>query len=127
MKIAAFILLAIVLPLGLISCNKDEEKKSVSGTWEGTWGYGYDVPSFYEKWELEQDGELSSLFPDGSLYATGSWETDGTEFEAYYTTLEDYYTYRFTGQYDEDEDEITGTWVEVQYPTNGGTFEMSRQ
>lgn len=126
MKIAAFIFLVIALPLGLISCHKDEGKKSVTGTWEGTWGYGYEIPTFYEKWELEKDGDLSSFFPDGSLYATGTWEMDGDEFEAYYTTLEESYTFRFVGQYDEDDDEISGTWAEVQDPTNGGTFEMSK-
>ena len=76
---------------------------------------------------MEENGDLSSLFPDGSLYATGSWETDGDEFEAYYTPLGATYTYRFTGQYDAAGDEITGNWIEIQDPANGGTFEMSRQ
>lgn len=126
MKISSFSLLAVIA-LGFISCKKDEGPKSVVGTWEGTWGNGYEIPSYYEKWELEKDGELSSLYPDGSLYATGSWETDGEDFEAYYTPLGATYSYRFTGQYDEADDEISGTWVEVQDPTNGGTFEMSRE
>ena len=126
MKISNFIFLLGILVIGFASCKKDEAK-SMTGTWEGTWGYGYEFPSFFEKWDLEKNGDLLSFFPDGSLYANGTWELDGEEFEALYTTLEDNYTYRFTGEYDEDKEEIKGTWVEVQFPTNGGTFEMEKE
>jgi len=116
-----------VASLGFVACKKDDAKINLSGTWEGNWGFGTDVPSFYEKWSLEQNGGLSSYYPDGSLYAKGTWELNGDDFEAHYKPLGDTYTYSFTGTYDDGVKEINGDWKELQDPTNGGTFAMYKQ
>ena len=126
MKISKIIFLLAVAAIGLISCHKDEEKRSMDGTWEGLWGFGSDTPSFYEKWKLEEDGELNAYFPSGGVYASGTWEMHGEEFECHYTPIWANYTYHFTGHYDEDDDTITGDWGESSDPTNGGTFKMDR-
>ncbi len=127
MKFLKFAIVMTVMVIGLVSCKKDDEVKSVAGTWEGKWGFGYETPSFYEKWDLEKGGDLSAYYPDGTLYAVGTWDEDGDEIEAHYTPLGESYSYIFIGTYDEDDDEITGEWGDAQEPTNGGTFEMKRK
>jgi hypothetical protein len=127
MKISKFVFFMAVTAVGLISCRKDEGPKSVAGTWEGNWGSGYDPPSFFEKWELKNGGDLKAFFPDGSVYALGSWDQDGEEIEVHYTTVYESYHYTFTGTFDEDDDEITGDWEDSDEPVYRGTFEMQRQ
>ena len=128
MKISKFVFLMAITAVGLISCRKDEAaKKNIAGIWEGAWGFGIDVPSFYEKWDLDSDGQLKAFFPSGEVYATGTWELDGDDFEAVYSPIWESYTYRFTGKYDEDDDEITGDWLDMVTAVDGGTFEMSKQ
>ena len=126
MKFAKIVfLMAAIATLGLASCKKDEAKPDISGDWEGTWGFGNEAPAFYEKWTLEEDGDLKSYFSDGSLYAKGSWELKGNDFECSYKPIGDTYEYTFTGTLDGDE--ITGEWTENQDPNNGGTFEMYKE
>ena len=127
MKLSKIFFLLAIAAIGFTSCRKDEGVMSMAGTWEGRWGFGYETPSFFEKWELKKDGDLNSFYPNGEVYAVGSWECDGEDFEAHYTPIGENYTYTFTGSYDEDDDEITGVWGESQDPTNGGTFEMQRR
>ncbi|HEY3385921.1 MAG TPA: hypothetical protein VGK46_05385 [Saprospiraceae bacterium] len=127
MKSSKLILLSAFAVATFISCRKDDEVKTMAGTWEGRWGFGYDPPTYFEKWQLKKGGDLVSFYPDGQVYAEGSWDADGDEFEAHYTPLGENYTYTFTGTFDEDDDEITGIWGESTDPSNGGTFEMSRE
>jgi hypothetical protein len=123
MKFAKIVfLLAAITTLGLASCKKDEAKPNLSGDWEGSWGFGTDVPSFYEKWSLENNGDMSSYFPDGSLYANGTWELNDNDIEVRYTSIAEQYTYSFTGTFANDK--ITGDWRDTQNPTIGGKFKM---
>jgi opacity protein-like surface antigen len=126
MKFAKIVfLMAAIATLGLASCKKDEAKPDISGDWEGTWGFGSDAPSYYEKWTLESNGDLGSYFSDGTLYGTGSWELNGNDFEARYQPLGDTYTYVFTGTLNGEK--INGDWNELQDPANGGTFKMYKE
>lgn len=127
MKISKIIFFMALVVVGSISCRKDNGPKSVAGDWEGNWGSGYDPPTFFEKWNLEKGGDLTAYFPDGSVYAVGSWDQDGEDFEAHYTTLYDSYRYTFTGTYDEGDEEIKGDWRDNDDPSYTGTFEMQRQ
>ena len=127
MKISKFVLLMAITTVGLISCRKDDEPRSVAGTWEGKWGFLYETPSEFEKWDMEENGDLTSYFPDGTVYATGTWEEDGSDIEVNYTEFSLSNKYRFIGKYDQDEDEITGTWSDPENPIIGGTFEMKRK
>ena len=127
MKFSKIALLMTVIVIGLLSCKKDDEPKSVVGTWEGAWGFGTETPVNFEKWDMEKDGELISYYPDGTMYAAGTWERDGDEIEVTYTEVTAGSRYRFIGTYDEDDDEITGDWADADFPIIGGTFEMQRQ
>lgn len=128
MKLSKIIFLLLVLVTVSVSCRKEEAlKKDVSGTWEGAFGFGNDIPTFFEKWDLEKNGTMNSYNPYGGLYATGTWELDGDEFGAQYSPVGETYSYTFSGFYDEDLDEITGTWGETPSAINGGTFAMYKQ
>ena len=127
MKFLKFTFVMTVMVIGLNSCQKDDEPKSVAGTWEGKWGYYTETPSNYEKWDMEEGGDLSVVYQDGTLYAVGSWDQDGGEIEVHYTVLDETYSYTFKGTYDEDDDEITGNWTNDNLPIVEGTFVMQRQ
>ena len=128
MKLSKIIFLLAVLVTVSISCRpEDALQKDISGRWEGAFGFGNDIPTFYEKWELEKNGEMNSYDPFGGLYATGTWELEGDEFEAQYSPVGETYSYTFSGFYDDDLDEITGTWGETPSAIDGGTFAMYKQ
>ena len=127
MKISKIIFFMALTAIGAISCKKDNEPKSMAGTWEGKWGVFFETPSNYEKWVLEKNGDLSAYLEDGTLYATGTWEEDGDEIEVNYTDLSFSNKYRYTGTYDEGDDEITGDWIDPENPIIGGKFEMQRK
>jgi hypothetical protein len=130
MKILKFAFVMTLMIIGLNSCQKDdepkEESKSVAGTWDVKWGLGSETPSTYEKWEVKENGDLNAFWPDGALYAVGSWDKNGNEVEAHYTEVDEPLSFTFIGTYDEDADEITGTWHADDDPALGGAFEMKR-
>ena len=125
MKMSKCIFFFTLLLISLISCKKEDGMQNISGTWIGSWGFGPFPPTNYEHWVLEKDGDLTAYFPDGSVYATGTWELDNDEIEATYTTIMENWSYTFSGIVDDDE--ITGTWGETPSAIDGGTFEMEKQ
>ena len=127
MKLFKGLFLAVIAALTMMSCQKDEGVKGVTGTWEGNWGFDNDVPTNYEKWELKKNGDMSAYDDDGDLYATGSWTVDGLDFEAEYKVVGEEYTYSFSGLYHDQLDEIIGTWGATPSHTDGGTFEMYKK
>src|SRR4030095_8599598 len=127
MKISKIIFFMALTAIGSVSCKKDDGPKSIAGTWEGNWGSYNDPPTFFEKWDLEKGGDLKAFFPDGTVYALGEWEQDGEDIEVRYTTLYDNYHYKFTGTYEEDDEEIKGDWRDTDDPAYLGTFRMERQ
>ncbi len=126
MRFSKALILIILMMMGFLSCQKDEAKK-IAGTWEGSWGFGADATAFPERWVINENGDLTAYDGDGDLYATGTWNADGTSFEAEYTTQILSNDYSFAGQYDETLDEITGTWGDTPSTTDGGSFEMVKQ
>lgn len=127
MKISKIAFCLALAAMSMVACKKDEAKPNLAGTWEGSWGFGSDVPSYYERWSLTNDGKLKSYYPDGTLYATGTWEMNGDDFEARYKPLGDTYQYVFTGTYEDGTETISGDWRESDDPANGGSFEMYKQ
>ena len=125
MKISKIVFLSAMLLAGLVSCKKDEGLQNMNGTWIGSWGFANLPRTNYEHWSLEKNGELTSYFPDGSIYATGTWECEDDEFEATYTTPMENHSYSFSGFIDDDQ--IVGTWGEAPSAIDGGTFEMEKQ
>ena len=127
MKISKIVFLGAMLTTTLISCRKEGGvKNNMAGTWEGRFGFGNEIPTYFEKWELEKNGDLTAYDPFGDVYATGSWETEGDDsFEAEYSPVGANYSYTFSGFYDEGE--IVGTWGESPSAIDGGTFEMYKQ
>ena len=125
MRFSKIIFFTVVTTFGIISCQKIEVVDNIAGEWEGNWGWGTEVPSYYEKWVLEKDGELKSYYPDGSLYAIGTWECEGNDFEAEYSPLGETYSYIFSGEHEDGE--IEGTWDESPSAIDGGTFEMEKR
>jgi len=117
----------LVTGLLLASCGKDDSPKSLTGVWEGAWGFDHEMPTYYEKWVLENDGDIRAYDEDGDSVGTGEWSVDGFEFKAVYTPPGESYTYTFKGLYQDVVGEITGTWGETPSSTNGGTFEMHRK
>lgn len=126
MKISKIICFMAIATAALTSCKKDEGVKSMAGTWEGRWGFGNDVPTFYENWKLESNGDLTAYDLNGGIYATGTWESHGELFEAQYSPVGEIYSYTFKGTYDDNLDEISGSWGETPSSVDGGTFEMYR-
>ena len=112
--------------LTYVACQKDQDDINMAGTWEGNWGFGTEIPANYEKWKINDDGTLLAYDGTGFLIGIGTWEMEGDQFEAEYAPVGFAYTYTFTGPYDEDDDEITGTWGQTPSTTDGGRFEMSR-
>ena len=127
MKFSKFVFVMTVMVIGLNSCQKDNALKSIAGTWEGKWGYYTQTPSNYEKWTMEEGGDLNAYLQDGTLYAVGTWDENGGEIEVHYTVLDEPYNLTFQGMYDENEDEITGNWNDDDSPIVEGTFVMQRQ
>lgn len=127
MKIFKGFLFACTALFLLASCGKDDNVKTIAGTWEGNWGFDEDTPSYFERWVIIKNGDLSAYKGNGDLYATGTWTLDGTNFEAEYSPVGKIYSYSFTGSYDNITDEITGTWGEWPSTTDGGLFEMFKK
>lgn len=125
MKCLKIVFLIALVTIGFISCRKDKVSVDMSGTWEGNWGFGIEAPSNYEKWVMDKSGNLFAYDADGYLYASGSWEMDGHDFEAQYTPVGATYSYTFSG-FEEGADVILGTWGETPSAIDGGTFEMYR-
>ena len=97
MKLTTFGFLLLFTALSFVSCKKDEAKVDISGSWVGAWGFGPEVPSYYERWDLEEDGELTA-YDENGLYAVGTWELNGKSFEATYTPIGWPYSYTFVGE-----------------------------
>ena len=127
MKLLKGILFAAFLIGGLASCSKDDDQSSVVGTWEGHWGFDFDEPTYFEKWELKKGGEMVAYNSNGGKMAEGNWEVNGFNFEARYTTESSENTYLFTGLYSDVAGEITGNWGEEPSSTDGGTFVMHKK
>ena len=127
MKIFRTLFLLASLSTAFVSCSKDDEAKSMAGTWEGLWGFDQESPSNYERWEFKKNGDFSAFDYDGDLYAKGDWTIDGTEFNATYTSETSENRYSFKGDYNETTKEITGTWGLTPSVTNRGLFVMTKQ
>ncbi len=129
MKFSKSILVLAVAVLGFVACNKDDvaAKNGLEGTWEGKWGFDFDVPTNYEKWVIEGDGDMVVYDEDGDIIAEGSCEASGVNFEATYTPIGKDYSYTFSGLYSDVGKEIIGTWGETPSIADGGTFEMFKQ
>lgn len=127
MKISKIAFCLALAAMSMVACKKDEVKPNISGGWQGNWGFQNDVPSFYERWSLENGGLLNAYYPDASLYASGTWELNGDDFEAHYTTVGIAYQYIFTGTYDDSTKKITGDWRDGEDPSIGGKFVMYKQ
>ena len=118
--------IALIL-FGLMSCQKDEGNSAMAGKWEGFWGFDLDTPDVYERWEMKANGTMGVYNGSGTLIATGSWQVNGFNFDAEYTTVTSHHTYLFEGLYSDVAGEITGNWGQKPSSTNGGTFEMLKQ
>lgn len=127
MKHIKWFFLAALIIGTLGSCDKDSSNSDIIGTWEGFWGFDFDNPTIYEKWEIKKGGELIAYNSNGGKMATGHWEVNGFNFEAQYTTVTSHNTYLFTGLYSDVGAEITGNWGEAPSHTDGGTFIMHKQ
>jgi len=127
MKILKMIFYSALMLAVFSSCQKEEALKNISGTWEGNWGFGTDAPSFYEKWDLEENGTLTAYDLFDGVYATGTWTLEGDEFEAQYSPVGESYGYTFSGFFVDELDQISGSWGESPSAINGGTFEMHKQ
>jgi hypothetical protein len=126
MKIFKVILFAALVVGGLASCSKEDDS-AIIGTWEGAWGFDFDDPTVYEKWEIKKGGELVAYNSNGGKMATGFWKVNGFNFEAKYTTETSQNTYLFEGLYSDVAEEITGNWGAEPSSTNGGTYIMHKQ
>lgn len=127
MKFSKMILYAAFIVAAFSSCQKVEVLENFCGTWEGSWGFGNDIPTFYEKWNLEENGTLTAYDPNGGVYATGTWKLDADDFEAQYSPIGEAYSYTFSGFYVDELDQIAGSWGESPSAIDGGTFKMHRQ
>lgn len=127
MKLFKGLCMAVLATITMMSCQKDEGTKGIAGTWEGNWGFDTDTPSYFERWVMEKNGDLSAYKSNGDLYATGTWSMDGTTFEAEYSPVGKIYSYSFEGNYDNALDQIDGSWGEWPSTTDGGLFEMFKK
>ena len=126
MKSMKLMLLVALLIAGLAACKKDDNvTPGITGTWEGTWGFGNDTPEYFERWEIKQNGDVFAYDDDGDLYAEGEWQLEGTIFTMHYQSVA-YNDYSFAGEYNETTLEIIGTWGGTPRTTDGGTFEMAK-
>lgn len=126
MKLLRAIFLVGVVLTALASCDKDNGNSAIIGTWEGHWGFDFDNPTYYEKWEIKKGGEMSVFNSNGGKVADGHWEVNGFNFEAQYTTVTSHNTYLFSGLYSDVAGEITGNWGEAPSHADGGTFIMHK-
>lgn len=126
MKFIKGIFFAAYVLISLSSCSKDDNA-AIIGTWEGHWGFDFDEPSYFEKWEIKKGGDLAAYNSNGGTLDTGGWKVDGFNFTAHYTTTSSHKTYKFTGLYSDVAGEITGNWGEAPSAADGGTFLMHKQ
>ncbi len=128
MKWRNLVWIIAVLAIGQMSCqNEPGGRKALAGTWEGYWGFDFDTPTYYEKWEIKKNNTLLAYDEDGILIAKGEWKLKGLDFEVIYTPTGANYTYTFSGLYHDLLGEIIGTWGETPSKANGGTFEMYKK
>jgi hypothetical protein len=128
MKIFKGILLIAFAALSTVSCKKDDmASKSITGIWEGKWGFDSDEPTYFEKWDIRKGGEIIAYDEDGTKIATGTWSANGINFSMVYTPTGRSYTYSFSGLYHDVVNEIIGTWGETPSIADGGTFEMYKK
>jgi hypothetical protein len=127
MKQVKSILIIALTVVGLMACQKEEGGKAMSGTWVGYWGFDFETPDIYERWEMEKNGDFSVYNSNGSKFANGTWHVDGFNFTAEYTTVTSQNTYLFDGLYSDAAGELTGNWGQKPSSTNGGTFIMHKQ
>jgi hypothetical protein len=127
MKIFKALLFTAFILGGFTACDKDNESKAIIGTWEGSWGFDFETPSVYEKWEIKKGGELVAINSNGNVMARGEWKVNGFNFEAEYTTVSSHNTYLFSALYSDVAEEITGNWGAAPSSSDGGTFIMHKQ
>ncbi len=129
MKITKCLLLLAVAVVSFTSCDKKDTSvdPGIVGTWEGKWGFDADTPTYYEKWVIKSNGDLSAYDGSGDLYAKGSCHLDGVNFTAEYKPVGKDYSYKFSGLYHDVLNEIDGTWGPAPSTTSGGTFETYKQ
>lgn len=127
MKFLKIVFLFVLAAGSLTSCQKDELEKTIVGTWEGHWGFDFDTPTHYEKWDLKKNGDMTAYNANGTVIAVGSWELDGFTFEAEYKSEFSDARYLFTGLYSDAALEIIGNWGEKPSNADGGTFTMHKE
>ena len=118
-----------IIAIGFSSCKKDDVTidKGLVGTWVGQWGFDQDTPTYYERWVIKKNGDLTAYDGYGNVYAEGSCSVNGLNFTAEYTPVGKDYSYKIAGLYHDQLEEILGTWGKAPSATNRGTIEMYRQ
>ena len=113
MKKFQFLLFALLMTIGFVSCNKDNDDEPVftmEGKWTGKLGTGSATPGSQFALNLKAGGTLERLNSSGSITGTGLWSLSGKSFTANYTfnsgTVVD-----LVGILDQANNKLSGSWT----------------
>ena len=128
MKFLKFAVAALLFPMFLLSCSKDNDTASpVEGKWQGLYGNDGGVPSYLYRLNVRHGGVIEELNSAGMVKGSGSWNFSGNTFTAHYqwkAPLNTVFTIKAT--YDPSTNKLTGTWGFDDDATDGGTWNAGK-
>jgi len=129
-KFLKFMTIMLFSGLTFISCKKDEVEKpsapAVEGAYFGKYGFGNDVPSEDQKYNIKAGGVFQEIgINSGTVVGEGTWQMNGNVLTATYTIVwAPFSKYSISATFDQATGKLTGTWGNDNNASDGGKIDM---
>jgi len=132
-KFLKFMAIIFLGGLTFVSCKKDHVDQpaalSVEGVYSGKYGFGNDVPTEDQKYNIKAGGVFQEIGTNsGTVVGQGTWQMNGNTLTATYSIVwSPFSTYSISATFDPATGKLTGTWGNDNNSSDGGKIDMSKQ
>jgi hypothetical protein len=132
-KFLRLVTIMLLATFTFVSCKKDNDVKpvafSVEGMYSGKSGFGNDLPSEDQKYNIKAGGVFQEIGTNsGSVVGQGTWQMNGNTLTATYSIVwSPFSTYSISASFDPVTGKLTGTWGYDNNASDGGKIDMTRQ
>jgi len=132
-KFLRLVTIMLLAMFTIVSCKKDNNVKpvafSVEGMYSGKSGFGNDVPSEDQKYNIKAGGIFQEIGTNsGAVIGQGTWQMNGNTLTATYSIVwSPFSTYSLSATFDPATGKLIGTWGYDNNFSDGGKIDMARQ
>ncbi len=131
-KFLRVVTIMLLATFTFVSCKKDNDVKpaasSVEGMYSGKSGFGNDVPSEDQKYNIKAGGVFQEIGTNsGAVIGQGTWQMNGNTLTATYSIVwSPFSTYSVSATFDPATGKLTGTWGYDNNSSDGGKIDMNK-